>query len=148
METGDPELIEACRRLWESATARKMYITGGVGASRRGEAFGADYVLPNESAYAETCAAIGLVFLITSLMFRSAIAGVFCIIPVGIATMLNFSLMGLTAIPLGVTTALLSGMGIGIGVDYAIHFVARYRWLSQTEMDRAERIGNTRRACR
>jgi len=62
METGDAELAGACRRLWVSATARKMYITGGVGASRGGEAFGADYVLPNESAYAETCAAIGLVF--------------------------------------------------------------------------------------
>jgi len=61
METGDRGLLEACRRLWESVTTRKMYITGGVGSSRGGEAFGADYVLPNESAYAETCAAIGLV---------------------------------------------------------------------------------------
>ncbi|NQT87985.1 glycoside hydrolase family 127 protein, partial [bacterium] len=60
METGDKELLAACRRLWESATHRKMYITGGVGATRRGEAFGRDYELPNETAYAETCAQIGL----------------------------------------------------------------------------------------
>jgi len=62
METGDAELLAACRRLWENTTRRKMYITGGVGATGRGEAFGKKYELPNASAYAETCAAIGLVF--------------------------------------------------------------------------------------
>ena len=61
-ETGDAELLAACERLWESATARKMYMTGGIGSSHQGEAFAEDYALPNESAYAETCAAIGLVF--------------------------------------------------------------------------------------
>ena len=62
METGDAELLAACHRLWESTTRRKMYLTGGVGATAHGEAFGEDYQLPNASAYAETCAAIGLVF--------------------------------------------------------------------------------------
>jgi len=61
-EVGDQKLLDACKRLWESTTARKMYITGGVGAQRAGESLGPDYVLPNEVAYAETCAAIGLVF--------------------------------------------------------------------------------------
>ncbi|WP_428937405.1 glycoside hydrolase family 127 protein [Fontivita pretiosa] len=61
-ETNDPELLAACRRLWKSITRRKMYITGGIGAVRRGEAFGDDFELPNETAYCETCAAIGLVF--------------------------------------------------------------------------------------
>ena len=60
--TGDAELLAACRRLWESATHRRMYVTGGVGATSRGEAFGGDYVLPNETAYAETCAQIALIF--------------------------------------------------------------------------------------
>jgi hypothetical protein len=86
------------------------------------------------------CAAVVMVFLITSVMFRSAVAGLFCSIPVSIATMLNFSLMGATGIPLGVTTALLSGMGIGIGVDYAIHFIARYRRLAATVPDPKMRI--------
>ena len=88
-------------------------------------------------------AAIAMVFLITSIMFGSAAAGAFCTLPVAMATMLNFSLMGATDIPLGVTTALLSGMGIGIGVDYAIHFVARYRRLSKTHIDRKKRIQAT-----
>ena len=60
--TGEAELLAACKRLWESATHRKMYVTGGVGATGRGEAFSGDYHLPNETAYAETCAQIGLIF--------------------------------------------------------------------------------------
>ncbi len=83
------------------------------------------------------------VFLITALMFRSLMAGLFCIIPVAIATLLNFSLMGATGIPLGVTTAILSGMGIGIGVDYSIHFVAKYRWLADALPDRHDRLRAT-----
>jgi len=61
-ESGDPQLLAAARRLWESATQRKLYVTGGIGALGRGESFGNDYQLPNGSAYSETCAAIGLVF--------------------------------------------------------------------------------------
>ncbi len=61
-ETGDAELLAACKRLWESTTLRKMYVTGGVGSSGHGERFTRDYDLPNATAYAETCAAIGLVF--------------------------------------------------------------------------------------
>lgn len=60
LETGDPELREACKRLWDSVTLRRMYITGGIGSAAKGEAFTADYDLPNDTAYAETCAAVGL----------------------------------------------------------------------------------------
>ncbi|MCF7853324.1 MAG: glycoside hydrolase family 127 protein [Candidatus Pacebacteria bacterium] len=66
--TDDTELFEACRRLWNNTTTRKMYITGGVGARHTGEAFGEDYELPNSTAYAETCAAIGLVFFAHRMM--------------------------------------------------------------------------------
>lgn len=61
-ETGDASLKQACRRLWRNVTQKRMYVTGGVGSTRHGERFTFDYDLPNESAYAETCAAIGLVF--------------------------------------------------------------------------------------
>lgn len=60
--TGDSELMAAMDRIWKDVTLRKMYITGGIGARHEGEAFGEPYELPNESAYCETCAAIGLVF--------------------------------------------------------------------------------------
>ncbi|MBD3243580.1 MAG: glycoside hydrolase family 127 protein [Chitinivibrionales bacterium] len=59
---GDRQLLQACRRLWRSITERRMYVTGGVGDTRNGERFTFDYDLPNDSAYAETCAAIALVF--------------------------------------------------------------------------------------
>jgi hypothetical protein len=61
-ETGDAELFEAVKTVWQNATARRMYVTGGVGSTRHGERFTSDYDLPNQSAYAETCAAIALVF--------------------------------------------------------------------------------------
>lgn len=48
----------ALQRLWENMVGKKMYVTGGIGALRHGEQFGANYELPNETAYAETCAAI------------------------------------------------------------------------------------------
>ncbi len=60
-ETGDRTLRAACRRLWDSVTQRRMYLTGGIGSTRQGEAFTFDYDLPNETAYTETCAAVGLV---------------------------------------------------------------------------------------
>jgi uncharacterized protein len=62
METDDAELLAACRRIWDATTRRQMYVTGGIGALHRGESFGEPWELPNESAYAETCAAIGLAF--------------------------------------------------------------------------------------
>ncbi|MDP4090842.1 MAG: glycoside hydrolase family 127 protein [Bacillota bacterium] len=61
-ETGDTELFEACRRLWDDIVNRQMYITGGIGSTNHGEAFSFDYDLPNDTVYAETCASIGLVF--------------------------------------------------------------------------------------
>jgi len=61
-ETRDESLLAACRRLWDNLTLRRMYVTGGIGSWRRNEGFTSDYDLPNETAYAETCAAIGLVF--------------------------------------------------------------------------------------
>ena len=61
-ETQDEELLEACRRLWKNIVQRRMYITGGIGSTVNGEAFTVDYDLPPDTAYSETCAAIGLIF--------------------------------------------------------------------------------------
>lgn len=60
--TGDEEMWKACKKLWKSATQEKMYITGGIGGTHMGEAFSYPYDLPNDTAYAETCASIGLMF--------------------------------------------------------------------------------------
>ncbi len=61
-ETEDNELLEACHRLWNNIVHKKMYITGGIGSTANGEAFTVDYDLPSDTAYSETCAAIGLMF--------------------------------------------------------------------------------------
>lgn len=60
--TEDEELRKACERLWSSIADRRMYVTGGIGSTVLGEAFTVDYNLPNDTAYAETCASIGLMF--------------------------------------------------------------------------------------
>ncbi len=61
--TGDTAYIHAIDRIWENIVSKKLYITGGIGATNRGEAFGANYELPNLTAYCETCAAIGNVYV-------------------------------------------------------------------------------------
>ncbi|MBN2019360.1 MAG: glycoside hydrolase family 127 protein [Sedimentisphaerales bacterium] len=57
--TREERYAEAAERIWENVVGRKMYITGGIGSKGDGEAFGKDYEMPNETAYCETCAAIG-----------------------------------------------------------------------------------------
>ena len=61
--TGDESYIKAIDNIWDNIITKKYYITGGVGATASGEAFGANYELPNMSAYCETCAAIAQVYL-------------------------------------------------------------------------------------
>lgn len=61
-ETNDEELKNACKTLWDNIIKCRMYITGGIGSEVDGEAFSADYHLPNDTVYSETCASIGLIF--------------------------------------------------------------------------------------
>ena len=60
--TGDSTYIRAIDRIWENIVGKKLYITGGIGATSSGEAFGKNYELPNMTAYCETCAAIANVY--------------------------------------------------------------------------------------
>ncbi len=60
---GDSAYIKAIDTIYDNIVSKKYYLTGGVGARHAGEAFGADYELPNLTAYNETCAAISMVYL-------------------------------------------------------------------------------------
>lgn len=60
--TGDQLYLRAIDSIWNNMSGRKIYVQGGIGAVPNGERFGADYELPNSTAYNETCAAIGNVF--------------------------------------------------------------------------------------
>jgi len=59
LETGDDELVDVLKGLWENMATKRMYVTGGIGSSHVGERFTGDYDLPNRTSYAETCAALG-----------------------------------------------------------------------------------------
>jgi DUF1680 family protein len=74
-ETGDQSLIDACKTLWNNVTQKRMYITGGIGSSGYAEAFTMDYDLPNDTAYTETCASIGLVFFASRMLQRETSSG-------------------------------------------------------------------------
>lgn len=73
-ETGDREMAEACRALFEDIATHKMYVTGGIGSTWVGEKFTSPYDLPNADAYAETCAAIGLALFSTRMQQLDASA--------------------------------------------------------------------------
>ncbi|MEO6850635.1 MAG: beta-L-arabinofuranosidase domain-containing protein, partial [Mucilaginibacter sp.] len=60
--TGDKQYIEAIDKIWNNMVGKKIYVQGGIGAVPNGERFGADYELPNTTAYNETCASIGEVY--------------------------------------------------------------------------------------
>ena len=71
VETGDVELLSAVEHQWERTIARRTYITGGVGSRHLDEAFGEDFELPADRAYAETCAAIASVMLAHRLLLAT-----------------------------------------------------------------------------
>jgi len=60
--TGDEGYMKAMNTVWEDVVHRNMFLTGGIGSSGRNEGFSIDYDLPNEQAYCETCASVGMVF--------------------------------------------------------------------------------------
>jgi hypothetical protein len=66
-KTNDLELYETCIRLLDNIVNKRMYITGGIGSTVKGEAFTIDYDLPNDTIYAETCASVALCFFASKL---------------------------------------------------------------------------------
>jgi len=69
----------------------------------------------------------GVILLITSVVFRSLLAGLLVLVPLLLAVLANFGLMGLTGIRLNIGTSLISAMAVGIGADYAIYLIYRLR---------------------
>ncbi len=68
-----------------------------------------------------------LILLLLSLMFKNIFIGFIGSIPIIITALIGFGVMGLLNIPLNTTTALLSSIAVGIGIDYAVHFIERYK---------------------
>jgi uncharacterized protein len=76
LEMTDPSLLQAAERIWRDVIDTKLYITGGIGSASENEGFTRDYDLPNERAYAETCASIGL-FLFAHRLLQSRLSSEF-----------------------------------------------------------------------
>ena len=68
-----------------------------------------------------------IVIILLSIMFKNVLVGIIGSIPIIITATISFGIMGLFNIPLSTTTALLSSIAIGIGIDYAVHFIERYK---------------------
>ena len=68
-----------------------------------------------------------LVFIIAASIFRSIKAGLFSLVPICIAILINFGVMGWFKIPLNIGTVAISAIAVGIGIDYAVHFISRLR---------------------
>ena len=85
----------------------------------------------------------GIVALLLTLMFRSIWIGLAGTIPIAITALVNFGTMGLLGIPLSSSTAIISGIAIGIGVDYAIHLIERYRSMRRSGLSPAEAASET-----
>ncbi len=90
-------------------------------------------------------ASLLLVWLLTALMFRSPVLGVYNTLPLFFGIFLNFAIMGWFNIPLNVETMVTSSVAIGVGIDYAIHFVHRFRRSVQNGIDFQTAVGQTMR---
>lgn len=77
-----------------------------------------------------------IVMILLSIMFRKIIVGLAATVPLILTALISFGLMGALNIPLSTTTALLSSIAIGIGIDYAVHFVSQYRLNARKGRDR------------
>ncbi|KAA3620469.1 MAG: hypothetical protein DWQ05_00590 [Calditrichaeota bacterium] len=79
-----------------------------------------------------------IVIVLLSFMFKKLAAGVIGAVPIFITAFISFGVMGLLGIPLNTTTALLSSIAIGIGIDYAVHFIERYKIYADETGDQQE----------
>jgi len=78
---------------------------------------------------------LGIIVILLSLMFKRFSAGLIGVIPISITAIVSFGAMGLLNIPLSTTTALISSIAVGVGIDYAVHFMERFRVAAKSTGD-------------
>jgi uncharacterized protein len=84
-----------------------------------------------------------IIIILLSFMFKSFIAGLIGSVPIVITAVIGFGVMGLLNIPLSTTTALISSIAIGIGIDYAVHFIERYKIYAKETGDKQKTMQGT-----
>jgi predicted RND superfamily exporter protein len=92
---------------------------------------------------------IGVVFIASTLLFRGLLAGFLVLLPLVITVIFNFGLLGWLGIPLNIPTSLISAMAVGIGADYAIYLISRYReeYQSNKKMALTNTLQSAGKAC-
>lgn len=98
------------------------------------------YVQTQISSLASSSIAVAL---IVSLLMRSLALGLLSMVPLFFTVVINFGIMGFARLPLDAVTSMISSVAIGIGVDYAIHYISRYRWEAANGLDSAEALKRT-----
>ena len=113
--------IEPTITNWETRSGFRIGFAGnGYFVNRMSE-------LVVSSQAASLVASLGAVFVLTALMFRSLMAGLITVIPIGVVIVFSFGLLGLLQSPLEIGKSLTASMVIGVGIDYTIHFLNKYR---------------------
>jgi len=84
-----------------------------------------------------------IIILLLTLMFKKLLVGLIGAVPIVITAVIGFGVMGLFNIPLSTTTALISSIAIGIGIDYAVHFIERYRINALLTQDKDQTLQRT-----
>ncbi|KQC06385.1 MAG: hypothetical protein APR54_01735, partial [Candidatus Cloacimonas sp. SDB] len=84
-----------------------------------------------------------IIIILLALMFKKLLAGLIGAVPITITALIGFGVMGLFNIPLSTTTALISSIAIGIGIDYAVHFIERYKIYALHTKDKNQTIQQT-----
>ncbi|NOZ73918.1 MAG: RND family transporter [FCB group bacterium] len=110
-------------------TYRKAFADQGVQLNYAGSGYKAlvftDLIL--EGQITSLLMSLVIVAVLLSFMFKNITAGLIGAVPIIITAIISFGVMGLMGIPLSTTTALMSSISVGIGIDYAVHFIDRYR---------------------
>ena len=83
------------------------------------------------------------VSILVMILFKSIVAGIIAGVPLGVSLVLMFGVMGFTGVTLDIATALISSIVIGVGVDYTIHFLWRYKIEMQKHADTTEAVRHT-----
>ena len=145
VKTGSTQLLEQIISRVEAAADKHLRSLPGISVTVGG--MGAVLVdLINIIVYGQIYSillSILGVFLITTIMFRSPVAGLLNILPISLATGINFGVMGLFDIALEPATAITSCIGIGVGIDFAIHFISKFRLISCSGVTGPELFGRS-----
>lgn len=131
------EVEKFLKERYPSGSSLKAHLTGTPKVMQR---LMNRYVQTQVSSLISSSVTVGL---INMLLMKSVALGLFSLIPLVFTVLINFGIMGFAGLPLDAVTSMISSVVIGIGVDYAIHYISRYRWETAQGYNTAEALRRT-----